>query len=360
MKLALSLAAKGMGRTSPNPMVGAVIVKQNKIIGQGYHQKAGTPHAEIHALREAGADAKGATLYVTLEPCSHYGRTPPCADAIITAGISHVVIGARDPNPLVSGRGIAALQAAGITTQCGLLEEEAIRMNEVFYKFITTKRPFVVLKCAMTLDGKIATRTGHSQWITGEAARQYGHRLRDQYDAILVGRGTILADDPLLTTRLPNGEGKNPVRIIVDSKASIPISSKVISDRAARTIIAATGKAPVERIRALQEAGLQVLVLPEKEGRVDMVSLVQELGRRDITSVLIEGGAAINCAALHANIVDKVHFFIAPKLVGGHDAIGPIGNPGINDLNKAVQISFTYTERLGEDLHLEGYVRKGE
>mgnify|MGYP001268946401 CR=1 FL=1 len=358
MQLALSLAKMGLGFTSPNPMVGAVIVKDGQIIGQGYHQKAGTPHAEVHALREAGYKARGATLYVTLEPCVHFGRTPPCTDAIIQAGIKHVIIAARDPNPLVAGRGIQKLQDAGITLTVGFMEQEALRLNEVFNKFITTALPFVVLKSAITLDGKIATAAGHSQWITGEEARQYGHRLRHQYDAILVGVGTVIADNPKLTTRLYNTEGKNPIRVILDSTARIPLSSHVLTDNAAETIIAVTPEAPEERIKALSATGVKVVVMPSCDGRVDFGALITELGSRGITAIFIEGGATVNAAALRANLVDKIHFFIAPKIIGDHAAPGPFASLGINNLEHAVKLSIGTVEKIGDDLHIEAYVVK--
>lgn len=358
MQAALALAAKALGRTSPNPMVGAVIVKNGEIVGQGYHRQAGTPHAEIHALREAGSAAEGATLYVTLEPCVHYGRTPPCTTAIVNAGISHVVVATKDPNPLVAGRGIDTLEKAGITTTVGVLEQEANRLNEVFNKFITTGNPFVVLKSAMSLDGKIATRTGHSQWITGDAARQFGHSLRDRYDAIMVGVGTVLADDPLLTTRLPQGEGKNPLRIVVDSHARTPLTSKVITDKAASTLLAVTAQAPAEKIAALQAAGVLVLVTEEKNGRVDLSSLMSELGNRHVTSILIEGGAALTATAVEEKLVDKVHFFIAPLIIGGSTAPGPVGGQGVAKLTDALRLEDMHTRLLDKDLHIEARVSK--
>ncbi len=358
MQTALALAAKALGRTSPNPMVGAVIVKDGGIIGQGYHRQAGTPHAEIHALREAGSAAEGATLYVTLEPCVHYGRTPPCTMAIINAGISQVVVATKDPNPLVAGRGIGMLEKAGVTTTVGVLEQEARRLNEVFNKFITTGNPFVVLKSAMSLDGKIATRTGHSQWITGAAARQCGHSLRDRYDAIMVGVGTVLADDPLLTTRLPQGGGKNPLRIVVDSQARTPMTSKVVTDKAAPTLIAVTEQAPAEKIAALQAAGAAVLVTKAKNGRVDLTALMRELGNRQVTSVLLEGGAAVAAAAVAEKLVDKVHFFIAPLIIGGHGAPGPVGGQGVAELTGALRLAEMHTELLDKDLHVEALVLK--
>lgn len=358
MQTALALAAKALGRTSPNPLVGAVIVKDGRIIGRGYHQKAGTPHAEIHALREAGSAAAGATLYVTLEPCVHYGRTPPCTDAIIKAGIKQVIIATRDFNPLVTGRGIETLKQAGIAITVGVLEQEAHRLNEVFNKYITTGRPFSVLKCAMSLDGKIATHTGDSQWITGLAARQFGHQLRNRYDAIMVGVGTVLADDPLLTTRLPDGSGRNPVRIILDSLARIPLESKVITNCSAPTIVAVTTQAPAEKIAALQAAGVSVVVNRAKNDRVDLGSLMEKLGQRQITSVLIEGGASVAAAAVEENLVDKVHFFVAPIIIGGHSAPGPVGGQGIAQLPEAVRLQAMSTEWLGTDLHIEAYVTK--
>jgi diaminohydroxyphosphoribosylaminopyrimidine deaminase / 5-amino-6-(5-phosphoribosylamino)uracil reductase len=359
MQQALGLAVKGRGRTSPNPMVGAVIVKDGSIIGQGYHQKAGTPHAEVHALQEADGQAKDATLYVTLEPCVHYGRTPPCTDAIIRSGIKRVVIAAQDSNPLVAGRGVKTLRDAGIAVTTGVMEKEAVLLNEVFNKFITTRKPFVVLKSAMSLDGKIATYTGQSQWITGTQARQYGHRLRDTYDAILVGIGTILADNPLLTTRLATGEGRNPMRIILDSTGRTPLSSNVLVDKSATTIVVVTEAASQERVEAIEATGAKVLVLPAANNRVDFSTLVTLLGQRNITSILIEGGAAIHGAALQAQIVDKVHFFIAPKIIGGHEAPGPVGGQGIAILTDAVKLTGMCSEKIGEDIHIQAYVKKG-
>jgi diaminohydroxyphosphoribosylaminopyrimidine deaminase / 5-amino-6-(5-phosphoribosylamino)uracil reductase len=339
--------------------VGAVIVKDGSIIGQGYHQKAGTPHAEVHALQEADGQAKDATLYVTLEPCVHYGRTPPCTDAIIRSGIKRVVIAAQDSNPLVAGRGVKTLRDAGIAVTTGVMEKEAVLLNEVFNKFITTRKPFVVLKSAMSLDGKIATYTGQSQWITGTQARQYGHRLRDTYDAILVGIGTILADNPLLTTRLSKGEGRNPMRIILDSTGRTPLSSNVLVDKSAPTIVIVTEAASPERVGAIEATGAKVHILPKTNNRVDFSALTTLLGQKNITSVLIEGGAAIHGAALQSQVVDKVHFFIAPKIIGGHDAPGPVGGQGIAILTDAVELTGMCSEKIGEDIHIQAYVKKG-
>ncbi|MCL6480003.1 MAG: bifunctional diaminohydroxyphosphoribosylaminopyrimidine deaminase/5-amino-6-(5-phosphoribosylamino)uracil reductase RibD, partial [Peptococcaceae bacterium] len=311
MQMALDLARQALGRTSPNPMVGAVLVKDGRVIGQGYHTRPGTPHAEIHALREAGERAAGATLYVTLEPCCHQGRTGPCTEAILAAGVKRVVAAMTDPNPLVSGRGLERLRRAGIEVTVGVMEEEARRLNEVFIKYITTRRPFVVLKTAMSLDGKIATRSGESQWITGPQARLAVHRLRDRYDAVLVGINTVLKDNPSLTTRIPQEDGRDPVRVIVDSLARTPPEARVITQQSsAPTIIAVTEKAPAQNLRRLERAGAQIVVVPGNGPRVDLAGLMAELGRREITSVLVEGGGEIHASFLEARLVDKVIWFI--------------------------------------------------
>ena len=361
MRVALNLARNATGRTSPNPLVGAVIVREGRIVGAGWHRKAGTPHAEIHALNMAGDLASGATLYVTLEPCSHHGRTGPCAEAVVKAGIKRCVIAMEDPNPKVAGKGIAILEQAGIEVRCGVLEDEARELNEVFLKWITSKRPFVVLKTAMSLDGKIATATGKSQWITGEAARRRGHEFRDIYDSILVGIGTVLADDPSLTTRLPDGTGKNPVRIVVDSQARTPLTAKVITDGQARTIIAVSGHAPVHRIVALREAGAEVIEAFDKSksdlSKVDLSILMEKLGAMEISSVYVEGGGTVNFSLLKAGLVDKVYAFIAPKLIGGHEALTPVEGEGFAELTEAVELERTTVETIGQDILLTGYVK---
>lgn len=357
MKMAMDLAVKARGRTSPNPMVGAVVVKGDIIVGRGYHAKAGTPHAEIHALNEAGEAARGATMYVTLEPCCHYGRTGPCTGAIIESGITRVVTAMADPNPLVSGEGIRVLESAGIEVICGVMEEEALELNEVFLKYITTLRPFVVAKAAVSIDGKIATRSGKSKWITGAAAREYGHQLRDWHDAILVGIGTVLADDPSLTTRLPGGRGRDPVRIILDSRASIPPNARVLTQQSeASTVIAATSGAPPEKVEALRRAGADVIFVNDGP-KVDLDELMSILGGRGITSVLIEGGARVHGSAFTAQIVDKVAWFIAPKIIGGQDAPGPVGGLGVEDLSEAAELERVKVNRLGPDLLVEGYLK---
>jgi len=359
MQMALELARRAAGRTSPNPMVGAVLVRDGRVVGRGYHARAGTPHAEIHALREAGELAEGATLYVTLEPCCHYGRTGPCTEAIIEAGVARVVAAMTDPNPRVAGRGLERLRRAGVEVAVGVLEAEARRLNEVFIKYMTTGLPFVVLKAAMSLDGKIATRTGRSRWITGGEARARGHALRDRYDAILVGVNTVLADDPALTARLPDGAGRDPVRIILDSRARTPPGAKVIVQQsAAPTLVAVTPDAPADRVAALERAGASVLVVPGESPRVDLKALLIELARREITSVLVEGGGEVHASFLAGGLVDKVVWFIAPLIIGGREAPGPVGGEGPADLQEAVRLHEVTVTRCGGDYCLEGYVRR--
>ena len=357
MREALRIARNAEGRTSPNPLVGAVIVRDGRIIAEGWHRKAGTPHAEIHALRMAGDLARGATLYVTLEPCSHYGRTGPCAKAVAEAGIARVVVAMQDPNPKVAGRGLSMLREAGIEVRCGVLADEAARLNEVFLHWITTGMPFVVLKTAMTLDGKIATRTGASQWITNEASRRRVHEYRDIYDSILVGIGTVLHDDPSLTTRLPDGTGKNPVRIIVDSQARTPLSAKVVCDGQAKTIVAVTEQAPEARCKALEKAGVEV-IRAGSGAHVDLRLLLQMLGEREICSVFVEGGGSVNFSLLEASLVDKVYAFIAPKLVGGREALTPVEGEGFASLGECVALTDVHVEELAGDILLTAYTKR--
>jgi diaminohydroxyphosphoribosylaminopyrimidine deaminase / 5-amino-6-(5-phosphoribosylamino)uracil reductase len=357
MREALHIARHAEGRTAPNPMVGAVIVRDGRIVGQGWHRKAGTPHAEIHALQMAGALAKGADVYVTLEPCSHYGRTGPCAKALVEAGVRRVVIAMKDPNPLVSGRGEAILREAGIEVVSGVLKDEALALNEVFLKWVTTNKPFVVMKTAMTLDGKIATCKGKSRWITNEASRIRTHRLRDIYDSILVGIGTVLADNPSLTTRLPAGDGRNPLRIIVDSQARIPVSAKVLTDGQAPTLVAVTEQADASRVAALRKNGIEVLCVNEGK-RVNLERLMELLGERDISSVLLEGGGTINFSFLQSGLVDKVYAFIAPKLIGGATALTSVAGEGFVELRDAVLLDDMRIEMLDDNILLSGLVRK--
>ncbi len=358
MREALLLAKNALGRTSPNPLVGAVIVREGRVVGAGWHRKAGTPHAEVHALAMAGDLAHGATAYVTLEPCSHHGRTGPCAEALIKAGVKRVVTAMLDPNPLVAGRGKAMLEAAGVEVMVGVLAEEARRLNEAYLKWVIEKLPFVTLKTAMTLDGKIATAAGKSRWITGEAARRRVHEMRDVADAIVVGIGTVLADDPSLTTRLADGTGRNPVRVIVDSRARTPLTAKVVQDGAAKTLVAVTCAAPEERCAALEAAGVEVVRAGEGE-HVDLAALMRLLAARDLTSVFVEGGGTLNFSLLAAGLVDKVHAFIAPKIVGGKAALTPVEGAGFAELADAAVLTRLTAEPVGADILLTGYVAKG-
>lgn len=357
MRYALELAEKSRGRTSPNPLVGAVIVRDNTIVGEGYHQKAGEAHAEIHALNQAGDLARGAALYVTLEPCCHWGRTQPCTKSIVRAGIAQAFVALEDPNPCVNGNGMRELRDAGIRVKVGLFEREARRLNEVYLKYTETKQPFVILKAACSLDGKIATASGESQWITSQASRTKGHEIRNQVDAILVGVETVLNDNPSLSTRLPYGHGKNPIRIVMDSHGRTPPTAKIFSpDHSAGTIIAVTERANLGDLANLKAAGAEILTVKEKDGRVCMGTLMCELGHRSITSVLVEGGAEVNASALKAGIVDKVVFFFAPKLIGGEAAAGPIGGVGIQYLSEAYTLRDLTVTPIDGDFLIEGYL----
>lgn len=360
MRQALRLAAKAAGRTSPNPMVGAVVVKNGRVIARGWHKKAGEPHAEAMALAKAGAAARGATLYVTLEPCSHTNkRTPPCSPQVIQSGVKRVVIAMIDPNPKVSGGGVKAIRKAGIEVVTGVLEAEARRLNEAFIKHVTKKVPLVTLKIAQTLDGRIATAKGESKWITGKKAREEGHKLRDRNDAIMVGINTVLQDDPSLTTRIPNG--RDPVRVIVDSKLSIPLNAKVLIQRStAKTVVAALASAPRTKVNCLRAIGVEVLFVKSNKGRVDLPDLMNKLGKQDIMSVLIEGGAEINASALKAGIVDKIVMFIAPAFMTGRDALCSIGGSSPVKLDHAIRLSDVTAQFVGPDLKIEGYVMKKE
>lgn len=353
MREALRIAKNSLGRTSPNPMVGAVVVRDGRIIAEGWHRKAGTPHAEVHALNMAGELAEGATLYVTLEPCSHFGRTPPCANKIIASKISRVVVAMTDPNPKVAGRGIEILRAAGISVDVGILEEEARRLNEFFLKWVTRKIPFTAIKFAESLDGKISTVGGQSQWITCEESRKFSHGLRDIYDAIMVGIGTILADNPSMTTRLP--AGKNPIRIVVDSNARIPLDSKILRDGQSETIIAVTENASPEKISELEKLGAKIITAGNGR-KIDLKILLEKLAEREIISVLVEGGGTLHFSLLEAQLVDKVFAFIAPKILGGKDALTSVEGLGFAELKNAVELKNLTAEQLGTDILLSGYI----
>ena len=360
MERALSLARLALGSTSPNPAVGAVIAKDGVIIGEGYTQPPGAAHAEIVAIKQAGEESRGATMYVTLEPCCHFGRTPPCTQTIIEGGIAEVHIATLDPNPLVSGRGKASLDDAGIKTELGEREEEARELNEAYIKFITTGLPFVTVKFAMSLDGKIATKTGDSKWISGEESREYVHRLRRVADAIMVGVNTILDDDPRLTARHgldQAGVQEKPIRVVVDSKARTPPTAQVFK-QPGRTIVAVTTAAPPSNIKVLEKAGAEVLELPSREALVDLEALLAELGKREMTSVLVEGGGTLlgSFFKLHEKcLADKVIAFIAPVIIGGRDAKLAVGGKGAERITDALQLSRVKIERFGDDVMICGY-----
>jgi diaminohydroxyphosphoribosylaminopyrimidine deaminase/5-amino-6-(5-phosphoribosylamino)uracil reductase len=361
MKEALTLARKGWGYTSPNPMVGAVVVRDGKIVGRGYHEAAGRPHAEVGALADAGENARGATLYVNLEPCNHDGRTPPCTQAILSAGISRVVAAMDDPNPGVAGGGNAFLQSRGVTVTRGVLEDEARRLNEVFVKFVGAQQPFVVLKCAATLDGRIATRTRDSKWVTGSRARSYVHEIRHGLDAIMVGIGTVISDDPSLTTRRAKGrEGLDPVRIVLDTKLSVPEDAKVLRSSPDADTILVTGRAVSAAKRTvLRSRGVKVLEAPLRRGQINLNSLMNRLGYIGITSLLIEGGSQVIASALRARVVDKILFFYAPKIMGGSDGVPICGGPGPDYMRQCIPIRDMALHPMGEDFLVEGYIDKG-
>lgn len=354
MALALELAERGMGWTAPNPMVGAVIVKDGRVIGQGWHAKYGDLHAERNALKNCAESPEGATMYVTLEPCCHHGRQPPCTEAVLEAGIARVVIGSDDPNPLVAGKGIALLRARGVEVETGVLRAECDALNQVFFHFIQTRRPYVVMKYAMTLDGKIATRTGLSQWITGEEARRRVHRDRHRYTAILVGVGTVLADDPLLTCRMEGG--RNPVRIVCDTRLRTPLDSRLVRTAGEVPTILATACEDAARREAYEAAGCRVLVLPQRDGHVDLEALMARLGEENIDSVLLEGGGTLNWAALECGVVQKVQAYVAPKLFGGASAKSPVGGLGVDAPARAVRLKHTTVIPVGEDFLIESEV----
>jgi diaminohydroxyphosphoribosylaminopyrimidine deaminase/5-amino-6-(5-phosphoribosylamino)uracil reductase len=357
MKLALRLAARGAGWVSPNPMVGAVVLKDGRVAGRGYHRRAGLPHAEVEALRAAGEAARGADLYVTLEPCNHQGRTPPCTQAILEAGVRRVIIATRDPNPRVTGGGVEFLTARDVDVSVGLLEAEARRLNEAWFHWVDTGRPWVIAKSACSLDGKIATASGESQWLTGEAARTLGHRLRHRVDAIVVGIGTVLADDPQLTTRLPRRPGRDPIRIVLDSRLRLPLTSRLLHlDSEAPTWVACTSEAPAAARRALKGQGVEVLILPPDAGKVPLPALLDLLGSLQVQSLLVEGGAETLGAFFDQGLVNQFYFFYAPKILGGQKAPGMVGGQGITHLGEAHIARNLSVRRLGSDLLVSGYL----
>ena len=357
MRLALELAGKALGNTSPNPVVGAVIVKDGRVVGRGYHRRAGLPHAEAEALRQAGARARGATMFVTLESCAHTGRTPPCCEAIIEAGIRRVVVAMRDPNPLTNGRGLAWLRRAGIRVETGVMHEEAERLNEPFTKYITKRLPWVVVKIAQSLDGKIATRSGESRWISSPASRKLAHRLRRQVDAIVVGVNTVRRDDPLLTARDAGRPARphKPFKVIVDSHLRTPLTSRCLSKRSpAKTVLATTERSRRKHAPFLAR-GADVVVLPPSRGRVPLTRLFRDLARRyDVMSVLIEGGGEVIASALEERLVDRVVWSIAPIITGGRSSPSSVGGEGIVRLTQAIRLEDVSIKRLGPDVVWEG------
>lgn len=356
MERALALARRAMGQTSPNPMVGAVVVKNRRIIGEGYHHRAGAPHAEIHALSAAGDRAKGSDLYVTLEPCSTHGRTPPCTDAIIAAGIRRVVVAAVDPNPKHSGQGLELLKQAGLRVEVGLLGEAAHRLNEPFNKWIRTGMPFVTVKAAMTLDGKIATRTGESKWITGEKSRAFVQELRRASDAVMVGSGTVLADNPQLTVREGAVE-RQPWRVVVDGRGRSPLDAHVFSDEdRLRTMVLTSERAPAPWRRQLAEQGVTVIECGVRDAeRIDLSDALKRLAGRDVINVLVEGGGGLLGALFDARLADKAVFFYAPKIIGGANTPTGVEGEGIAQLKDAISLRQVEWRHLGEDFVVIGY-----
>jgi len=331
MREAIGLAKRAEGMTSPNPLVGAVLVKGGRVVGKGYHKKCGLPHAEVNAIRDAGSSAKGADLYVTLEPCDHFGRTPPCTAAIVDAGVKRVIIGMKDPNPVNNGKGIARLKRAGIKTVTGVLEKEAVSINLQYIKYITTGLPYVTLKMAQSLDGKIATRTGNSRWITSEKARDYVHRLRGKVDAVMVGANTVLKDDPSLLCKIPGR--KQPVRVIACGRSPIPASAKIF--------------------RSADKS--KVIIAVEPSGKIDLKDLLKKLGKMGLINILVEGGGELAASLVNSGLVDRYLFFIAPKIIGGRSAVTSVEGDGINLIKNAAHIKDMKAIMVGPDILIEGY-----
>lgn len=356
MELAIDLADKGMGKVNPNPLVGCIIVKNKRIIGKGYHAKIGEKHAEIKAIESAKESIEDSDVYVTLEPCSHYGKTPPCVDRLIEERVKNVFIGIEDPNPLVKGSGIKKLRDNGINVKTNILADKCKRQNEVFIKYIDEKKPFVVLKGGISLDGKIATKYGESKWITSEKSRIHSHNLRNKYSAIMVGINTVIEDNPRLNCRIKGGN--NPIRIIVDSKLRIPLNSNIVnSAEGIETIIATTKNIDLEKKRVLESKGIEVLEVNDNK-RVNLNSLMVLLGKKGIDSILIEGGGTLNFSALDAGIVDKIQLYISPQIIGGKESLSFIAGKGIENLKDSFKFKFENIKALGEDLLIEAYKRK--
>jgi len=347
MDLAVALGRKALGRTGPNPCVGAVVVAGNRIVGRGYHHRAGGPHGEIEALRDAGARARGATLYVTLEPCNHHGRTPPCTDAIVASGVKRVVFGVRDPIPRVRGGGAARLRRRGLTVEGGVAADACAELHAGFLTVARLGRPLVTLKLAATLDGRIATRRGDSRWITGPAARRYVHRLRSEHDAIMVGAGTVIADDPQLTARVRGG--RDPLRVIIDGRSRVPLGARVLTKEAATGTLLVTTMRTNRKLDILCRRGVSIWTLPGRRGVLSLRAVLTRLAEQGISSVLLEGGATLAAAALREQLVDRCLFFIAPKLIGG-DGRAMIGPLGVTTMRDAYPVTVRGVSRVGADL----------
>ena len=359
MKIAMDLAKKGEGFTSPNPMVGAVIVKEGKVVGTGFHKALGEAHAEVVAIDKAGDSAKGATLYVTLEPCNHTGRTPPCTGKIVDANISRVVVAMKDPNPDVKGGGIDYLKQHGIDIVLGVCKDKAKKLNEAFIKYVGTKRPFVIIKCAATLDGRIATKTGDSRWVSGKESRAFVHRLRHAVDAIMIGINTVKQDDPSLTTRLNDLKGHDPFRIILDTHLAISENAKVLRLNSASDTIIVTGNSISEKKKTqIENKRIRIIKSPVKDGLIDLDSLMDRLGDFNITSVLIEGGSRVIAKALDEKIVDKIIFFYAPKIMGGDDGVPVCKGQGPDLMKDCIPVKDINVRRFGDDVMIEGYINR--
>lgn len=358
----MELAGSGSGFVNPNPLVGAVITKNDQLIGEGYHEQFGGPHAEINAINNALTEVSGSTLYVTMEPCNHHGKTPPCTERIISEKITRVVIGATDPNEKVCGKGIEQLQKAGIMVDLleGDLNRQIRKMNEIYEYFIRSGEPFVAIKSAMTLDGKIATYSGHSKWITNERSRAAVHELRHKYAAIMVGVNTVIQDNPTLTDRSEHKVRRHPLRIVVDSTGRTPLYASVFDTEQAPTLIAVTEKAPADFIAKIKQRGVEVMMCPERDGKVDLAFVSHELGRRQIDSILLEGGSTLNFSALEAGIVQKMYAFISPKMIGGKEAFTPVGGRGYETMEEALTLNIEEVKRFDGDLMIEAYLMKSK
>lgn len=358
MQLALQLAASAKGNTNPNPLVGAVIVKDGVIVGTGLHRKAGEPHAEVHAVKMAGDHAKGATIYVTLEPCSHYGKTPPCANLVKESGVARVVVATEDPNPEVAGRGIQLLRDAGVEVEVGILQEEAQKLNKRFIHNMLTDRPFVVAKFAMTLDGKIATYNGHSQWITNEEARADVHELRHEVDGILVGIQTVINDNPKLTTRLADRPGRNPIRVVLDRTLRTPLNAHIVNTTEARTIIVTSHDANENAIKEYEKLGVEIIRVAVNASGLNLDETLQALYKQGITHLLVEGGGTVNASFLRNNFIDQYIVYIAPKVLGGKHSITPFTGDDVETIDFASLVEFDEVIRIGEDLRIIAYPKK--